>query len=233
MIVPAWLRAHWVTVAVAGLALLLALVLVRTCFGPPPVPLLPPVTVKPDSVLIHDRPTVTPPTGIGKLARAPVVVLHRTVSAGTPDTAAARRYARLVFQAESLRAVVRRLQAHDSASVADTLSHPTAMLPPARGAYDGHRLDLYLTRSDGSIMEASAEVRPHWTFAAGGGAGTDTVPLIVGDRAWVRFARQSGKCALPTAVGAGLGAGFHEADRVAGGIVAGLVTYGACLIGGR
>ncbi len=213
----------------AGLVLAIWLV-ARGCAGGPDVPReTPPVAVVPDRVAVRDRPTTAPPKVLERIVSRPVVVV-RQVSVGTPDTLRARAYARKVFEAESLRVVIRRLRDAGQMARADSVLRetPAPILPPVSGRYDGHRLTLWLTQSNGAVMRATARVKPRWSFVAGAGGLSDTLPLVRGDRWWVRQVRELPGCLPATALGAGGGALVAE-DALQGAIVGGVALLVACL----
>jgi hypothetical protein len=223
-----WLRARWELVALAVSLVLVAGLILRACTERAPVH--PPIVLRPDSVVLRQRPTPKPPSGLGRIARHRVPVTRRE-TAGTPDTANAGRYARRVFEAESLRAVIRRLRAHDSTGAADRVAAtaPPAMLPPVAGTYDGHRLDLWLTRSNGAVMLATVKLRPRWSFVAGAAGLSDTVPLVTEDRWWLRTARHAVHCAPAAAVLALAGALLDSDSPARGAALGGGGGLAACL----
>ncbi len=185
----------------------------------------PAVVAVPDRVAVRDRPRPAPPKFIERIVTRPVVVV-REVSVGTPDTLRARAYARKVFEAESLRAVIRRLRAAGDDST--VVAMPAPILPPVSGRYDGRRLTLWLTQSNGAVMRATARVKPRWSFVAGHGGLSDTLPLVRGDRWWVRQVREVPGCLPATALGAGGGALVAD-DALAGAAFGGLALLVACL----
>lgn len=182
------------------------------CWRPPrpPVPVGRVDTV-PDTVFAP--PETLPPTVLERIVRVPVVV-DRSYSRGTPDTAAARRYARAVFRAESLEAVLRRVRASGGDTAA--VERPRGVLPPVWGGYDGKALTLNLVQSTGRMMRATARVRPPWTFVAGRGGVTDTVPLVVGASGVAAALREVAGCSKPAAVMALAGALLVKDNRTAG-----------------
>lgn len=194
-----------------------------------------PPTVLPDTVIVKERPK--PPTTFGQK-----IVRHRvpstiSTSAGTPDTGRSGWYADAAHEADSLRHLADSLRHEvtrgDSTAGAQLarLSRPKRLLPPVAGRYDDKKLTLWLTRSDGSLMVASARLKPRFNFYAGQNAQTDTLPLFDEDRAWIRTLRQVRKCAPPAGVVAGLGALVNLRDRPLGAIIGGGATLIGCLIG--
>ena len=216
--------------------ILLAIVVIggrRLACREPEIPESPPADTLSDSAIQRELPDTQPPGGLGRIARVPVRV-RRSVSRGTPDTALANRYARAVdrgnrFKRErdSLLALVTTRADSDSVS-RETPPEPPAILPPVAGRYDGKRLDLYLTLSSGRMMRATARVRPRFEFTAGRGGSTDTLPLIVQDRWWVRTSREVIDCA-PLAALAALAGAVLDGGR--GAAIGGGLAEGACVLG--
>ena len=174
-----------------------------------------------DTILVASRPKIV--TRWRDRIIVKTVPGRVTMSAGVPDTAWAMRYARAAIRADSIRR---------STGLRDSLARAhDPILPPASGRYDGSTLTLWLTRSDGSLMRATAKLKPRWEFFAGTDGGTDTLPLFRSDRWFVRLAREAVHCAPPTGVMAGLGALVYSEDRVLGSLVAGGATLVGCLAG--
>ena len=207
-----------------GLLLLTGIVvgLTRGCGSGRTRPLVEgPVRVIADTVLIASRPQVV--TRWRDRIIVKTVPARVAVSEGVPDTAWAMRYARSAIRADS----IRRAQARG-----DSIARlPGPILPPATGHYDGSELTLWLTRSDGSLMRATARLKPRFSFYAGTDAGSDTLPIFQSDRWFVRLARQTVKCAPSVGVIAVLGALVHPNDRVLGAVGIGSAALVGCLSG--
>lgn len=211
-----WVADHWELLLIGFGALMGAGLIASYCFRGEPLPPFTPVVIKPDSVVVKERPSTGKPSLGQRLTTHPVAPA-RIVSAGVPDTARVRAFARKVFEAESLRAELRRLRAEGKDTSA--VSQPDAILPPTAGKYDGQRLDLWLSRSDGSVMQATARLRPRFEWTTGAGGLSDSVPQFREDRAWLRALREIEHCALPTGVLAAGGAALNSKDRVLGAAI--------------
>jgi hypothetical protein len=216
--------------ALAVILLVIAVFVFRGCPAKP-VPIVIPDTL-PDSTLIQERPTA-PHTVIQKITKhqvAPKV----TVSRGTPDTSLVRRFAAAVAQADSLRRSYQRLK--DSlAQAGEPIPPPPALpsiLPSVGGTYtaDG-TFTLWMSKSDGAILRATAKLRPNFAFVAGVDHATELQPAFYEDRAWLRTIRQVKKCAPPTGGGALVGALVNPRDRLLGAAVGGLGVLVGCLAG--
>ena len=214
-------RLLWPAVALL-VALGLIVLVLRGCGAEPDGPLIEGrVDTVPDTIMVASRPKIV--TRWRDRIIVKTVPSRVTVSQGYPDTVWAMRYAQAAIRADSLRRMRER---------GDSVSRGHApILPPASGRYDGSTLTLWLTRSDGSLMRATAKLKPRWEFFAGTDGGTDTLPLFRSDRWFVRLVRETVKCAPPTGVMAGLGALVHTEDRVLGAVVAGGATLVGCLAG--
>ena len=212
-----------VVVGIVAVAAVVGAGLYFGCRRPEPPGLDGPVRVLPDSVVVKTRPVpVTKWRDRIVIQRVPVQVV---VTESVPDTAWAMRYARAAIKADS----VRRARA-----AGDTLARePRPVLPTVAGRYDGKRFRLWLTRSDGSLLMATQRVRPRWQFFSGFDGGTDTLPIFEQDRVWIWALRQAGKCALPSAAMAGVGALVNQQDRALGALVAGSASLVGCVVGGR
>lgn len=210
---------------VAGLGFLLYLGLRHQKDGPV---IVGKIDTVPDTVLVASRPKIV--TRWRERIVIKTVPAQVTLSEGVPDTAWAMRYARAAIRSDSLRRASSAQS--DSARLARIHSDSAArqpILPPASGTYDGSTLRLYLTRSDGSLMRATAKLKPRFAFFAGTDGGSDTLPRFQSDRWFVRLGRQSVKCAPPVGVMAGLGALVHTEDRLLGAAVTGGATLVGCL----
>jgi len=206
----------------------------------------PPISAVPDTVadevLVEAKPDPGRAGGIGRRLTTHAVGAERQrVSRGTPDTALVRRYAQAVADSRRWKAerdsMVRAARAAGDSARADSLERAPSTdstgnrLPPVAGKYDGKRLALTLSRADGSILEATAKLAPHWEFSAGQGGASDTLVLWREDRWWARQARELGGCAWRAgAPVAGLAAAVSDAeDRARNAVIGGLVALGACL----
>jgi hypothetical protein len=97
--------------------------------------------------------------------------------------------------------------------------------------YARWRITLWLTESSGRRMQATARVRPHFTFRAGLGGASDSVPQIKADRWLVRELREVRQCAPLTALGmiaGGIIGGRSSAGTLAGAALGGLGAGGIC-----
>ncbi len=194
----------------------LALVLVRSCGPRPTQPeIIGKVDTVPDTVIVRSRPRIVVKWRDRIVTKT--VPVRVAVSEGTPDTMYALRYALQALAADSARRA--RIEGH------------TPILPPASGTYDGKRLTLWLTRSDGSLMKATANLKPKFSFFAGYDKGSDTLPIFQTDRWFIRLGKQTVKCAPPAAVMAGVGALVHNEDAWLGAAIMGGATLVGCLIG--
>lgn len=211
-----------VLVIVGGLILLI----MRSCATPPPSG---PALVRPDTVVLAGRPVPGPVKWHTKFVERPVPA-SSTVTAGTPDTALARKYARAVAAADAYRDTLRAMRARGD--TAPPPLPPPAVLPTVAGEYGhtkGDSLILWATRSDGSVMRAAARLRPRFKFTMG--MDDAPVPRFTEDRAWVRTWRQTKHCALPSLVMAVVGAVAAPDQRGTGAAVAGGATLVGCLAG--
>jgi hypothetical protein len=218
-------RLPWLIVL--GLTLLLIIILVHGWLGHPEIPVVspPPDTVSNTQATAH-RPSEKPPSLAGRIKTKSVGVA-REVSSGTPDTAYARHYARKVFEAESLRAVLARIRREGGDT--NTVAVAVGVLPPVAGRYDGKHLRLWLTESNGRVLKATARLRPHFEFRAGLGGLSDTVPVMREDRWWLRQARETLGC-LPAASAVALaGALLDRTHTVRTASVGGVLALAACL----
>lgn len=195
-----------------------------------------PVDTLPDTAVVAHRPKP------GKPNLTTRILSHRVaprvaVSAGIPDTSLVRRFAQAVNEAESLRVVADSLKqriAQGDQTAVIAFNHqpkPKRVLPPVAGKYSGKELTLWLSRSDGSLMRATARLRPRWEFYTGMDAGSDTLPIFTADRWYVRLVRQTVHCAPPAGVMAGVGALVHAENRLLGAAIVGGATLLGCLSG--
>lgn len=191
-----------------------------------------PIQVVPDKVLERERPKPLTPVAKVFRRRIPAKV---TVTEGRPDTTRIRRFANLVRERDSLQAVLdslkKRKAAGDTTAKPELVRMPRPILPPSWGRYDGRHFSWTITQSDGNLKKASVRVRPHFEFYSGIDAGSDTVPVIQGDRWLLAMARRVPGCGLRSAPMAGLGALVDRDDRVRGAIIAGTSALIGCLAG--
>lgn len=227
--------AGWFAAAIGGAigGLLIYLMGQLLCSGPQPPPVSPPADTLPDAEVKRGRPDTAAPSGLTRIVRVRVPV-GREVSRGTPDSALATRYAELArkfarYRIEQEQDSLARLRGE----VSDTTpppAPPPSILPPVTGRYDGSRLTLHLTESSGRIMRATARVKPRFSFVAGHGGVSDTLPLVDSDRWFVRVARETVRCSPKVGANAGLGALLNTDDRVLGAVLAGGGTLLGCLL---
>lgn len=173
-----------------------------------------------------------PPKGLGKLTRHPVKI-RAQVSAGQPDSAAVRRWLRAVKLVDSLRRSndsLRQRAAAGDTTAGGKIQPLPQVLAPGWGKYDGKRLTLGLTRSDGSVMVATAKVRPHFDWKTGLDDLTDSLPFIHEDRWWLRQARELGGCAWRSAPFAAGGAVVDEENPLRGAAIGAGVAVAACML---
>lgn len=216
----------WLIVVVA-VALLLAALVARGCLRQPEgVVIAPPPDTLPTPDVIHDRPTPARPSLPTRIFTHPVPVTT-IVTSTAPDTAAARRYARKVFEAESLRAVIARIRREGGDT--DTVAVSRGVLPPVSGTYDGRTLALWLTQSTGRVMKATARLRPHFSFRAGQGDVSDTVPQVREDGWLLRTGREAAHCTPATVVLALAGALLDTDNRLRGAAIGAGGGFGACM----
>jgi hypothetical protein len=214
----------------AAIALLGYLALQRACRDDP-VPIVTPDTL-PDQVLEEQRPK--PPTTLPQKIVKHGVKPRVTTSQGKPDTLLVRRFAAAVALADSLRRSYTSLR--DSLEAAGEPAPPPpalpSILPAAWGQYrDNGEFTLWMSRSDGAILRATAKLRPNFSFVAGVDQTTTHQPAFYEDRAWVRTLRQLKKCGPPAGVVAGVGAITNADDRLLGAVIAGGATLVGCLVG--
>jgi hypothetical protein len=177
------------------------------------------VDTVPDTVLVASRPIIK--TRFVDRIIIKTVPAKVTVSEGVPDTALALRYARRALAADSIR---RAKQRGDSVA-----RQPGPILPPVAGTYDGKHLSLWLTRSDGSLMRATAKLKPRAWFWSGYDAGSDSLPIFRSDRWYTRWARRTPRCGLRSAPVAGLGALADKENRVRGALISGVAALLSCV----
>jgi hypothetical protein len=177
---------------------------------------------------VDSRPGDKPPTIIERIVEVPVPV-ERIVTRTVPDSAIVRRYSDLAREYARWR--ITRQQDSLAGLALDSTPAPPSILPPIAGRYDGRRLTLWLTESSGRRMQAPARVRPHFTFRAGLGGASDSVPQIKADRWLVRELREVRQCAPLTALGmiaGGIIGGRSSAGTLAGAALGGLGAGGIC-----
>ena len=221
------LRPGLVLAGIVAVVVLCLVVLVRAGCRKDEGPVITGTDTLPDSTLVKERPK--PPATFGQK-----IVRHRvpsriTVSRGTPDTVRAMLWADAAHEADSLRRLVDSLRRGDSTDQAraSRVPPPKKLLPPVAGRYQGNKLTLWLTRSDGSLLRATAKLRPNFEFYSGQSRETDTFPDFSEDRFWVRALRETAGC-LPRAGlvgGAGALVSGEEWKRN------GLIAAGAALVG--
>jgi hypothetical protein len=185
-----------------------------------------PITTQPTAVVLKDRPVPGPVRWRTAVVSHPVPSAN-TATQGTPDTARVRAFARAVFTAESLRAVIARLTPGDTTTV-DT-SAISKGLPPIAGRYTGRDLTLWISRADGSVLRSTARLRPHWEFQASQGDQLDTVPSYREDRWWLRTAREAAGCLPRGALLGGAGWLADPHDRTRGALLAATAGILGCL----
>lgn len=222
----------WVILGLAVLAIGL-LLSHASCWGRRPTePRVSRVDTVPDKVILQQKPDTAPslPQRIVK-RRVPT---HIAVSQGTPDTALARKYADAVMAASRWRDSVAKLTAarqesHDTTPLV-LPPKPRAVLVPAWANYDGSTLTYGLTRSDGSVLVATARVKPRWELYSGQDRFSDSIPIIRADRWFVRYARRAPKCLVKGTVLGGLTALFvGNSDRLAKALIVGGTAAGLCV----
>lgn len=220
-ILLAFKPSHLLIAVVAGLGIAVALLL-RTSCAKVNGPLIEGrVDTVADTILVQSRPQIL--TKWRDRIVTKQVPVRVVVSQGYPDTAFAMRYARAALASDSARRA--------RASGDSVARLPQAILPTVSGRYSGSTLDLWLTRSDGSLLRATAKLKPRFAFFSGADKGSDTLPIFQSDRAWVRTLRQAGKCAPAAGVVAGVGALVNPQDRALAAIIGGASTLLGCLIG--
>lgn len=186
----------------------------------------------PDSAVVAARPR--PPRGLGRLTQH-TVKPRAQVSRGTPDTVSVQNWLRAVRLADSLRRENARLRERiargdSTLTQGDTIRQLPQTLAPGWGVYDGKKLRLGLTRSDGSVMIATAKLRPKFTWQAGLDSLTDSVPLFVEDRWWLRTGREALQCVPRAAPMAGAGALADRQDRFRGALIGAGAAWLGCML---
>jgi hypothetical protein len=229
-----WEKAGGILGGIIALMVVVAIgyVIARLACGPTSPATDGPVTTVPDTAITADRPkpAMKLPERIFRRRVPPKV----QVTAGRPDSTRIRAFAAKVRENDSLRAEIRALQARqaagDTAADPSSVRLPTPVLPPTWGSYDGRTLRWSITRSDGSIMRATARVRPRFDFMAGLTAGTDTIPEVREDRWLTAAAKAVPRCAAKALPFAGGGAIADREDRLRGAVVAGTAALLGCVL---
>lgn len=207
-----------------GFVLLVSLALfgLRSCPPQNPANSVTPDTI-PDEQVVRERPK--PPTSIPQRIAKGSVTPQVVVSRGTPDTLLVRRFAAMVRLADSLR------RSNDSLRQIGGRPVPLpSVLPAVWGEYRSDNFRVWFSRSDGSVLRATAKLKPNWSFRSGMDSVSEKMPQFYQDRAWLRTLRQVKKCAPATGVMAGVGALVGQ-DRLLTAAVTGGATLVGCLVG--
>jgi hypothetical protein len=218
-------RIGWLVLGLAAVILLaLGVWLYRGLTSDEPPAIIGQIDTLPDTVITRERPK--PPKTFSQKITKHRVPARVTISRGTPDTSLVRRFAAAVALADSLR------RSNDSLREAGQPPLPLpSILPSAWGQYDGDRFTIWMSRSDGAVMRATAKLHPRWSFVAGVDKASEKVPIFTEERAWVRTIRQVKKCAPPAGLVAGVGALVNPQDRALGAAIGGIATLIGCLAG--
>jgi hypothetical protein len=165
------------------------------------------------TVVVHDTvslykemPKASP--GLAERLTTTRVAPRVTITTDVPqDTARAMRYARFALAADSFRLariargipkLTEMAAPTDSAGpLSDSLSHPPAILPPFAGRYDGHRLRLWSTLSDGRAWYAEYDAPAPLAFVS-----ADSSVTVRARSRWLRLGLAVGRCASLGGVGA-------------------------------
>lgn len=183
----------------------------------------------PDTTAMQQRPETTT-TRLQRIVKR-TVKGHVSLSQGTPDTALARKFADAVSEAARWRDSVAKLNAKGDTTTPRP-PKPKVILPTTWGHVRDGRLQLGLTRSDGSVLNETVKAAGHIEWYTGYDRGSDTLPVIRADRWFVRAARQTVKCAPRAALlGGGAGAATDTEKPLRGAIRGAVFTLAGCLIG--
>jgi hypothetical protein len=156
------------------------------------------------TVVVHDTislykemPKASP--GLAERLTTTRVAPRVTITTDVPqDTARAMRYARFALAADTFRLHFRTDARTDSGGhLSDSLSHPPAILPPFAGRYDGHRLRLWSTLSDGRAWYAEYDAPAPLAFVS-----ADSSVTVRARSRWLRLGLAVGRCAGLGGVGA-------------------------------
>lgn len=182
----------------------------------------------PDTTAMQQRPETT--TTLPERIVTRTVKGHVAVSTGTPDTAGARRFADAVARADAYRDTLEAMRVRGDTSAPPP--KPKAVLPTTWGRYREGLLQLGLTRSDGSVLNATYRVSPRMEWYSGFDSGSDTLPVVRADKWFVRAARQTVKCAPRAAIVGGAGGALSDTkDALNAGLRGAAFTLLGCLIG--
>lgn len=188
-----------------------------------------PIVTQPDTgtvgQVIDRRPEPGVPHGVGSIIHDTVPVAV-TVTREVPDSGLVERYAKLALRFAEYR---HRMEQRTPADTTPPPIAPPEILPPVAMSYTGKQLTMWLTPSSGRAARYTALVQPHWSMVAGRGGASDSRPIVVQDRAWVRTGREVKGCLVPAAVFTLVGALVVPKAPVAGAIGGAVGGTGACL----